>query len=134
MPRRAGVALITPPAFNPMPETLTPGIEALRAGQDALRYSWAPPQVTFRGEPVRALINDAPNQNWRDGSAGSGKAKVDLLPKGQTVITLFKDDLETDPKVGEYIRKNSTTQYRIQELHEFDALHWLCLCVSSAVT
>lgn len=117
-----------PARLHKMTDTLTPGMMALSAGQTTLRYSWAPPQVTFRDLPVRALVNDAPAKNWRDGFPTNGKVSVSLLPKGNVVITMFKDDLASAPKVGEYVKRGTNQQYRIQELQEFGELHWMCLC------
>ncbi len=109
-------------------------MNALGMGQEVLRTVVSRPGVTFRDKTVRILINDAPTMNWRDGYAGNGKAKVELLPKGQVVITMFKNELDSDPRVGEYVQRGGAIRYRIQELESFDELHWLCLCVSSPIT
>jgi hypothetical protein len=70
---------------------------------------------------------------WADGDRRNGKANVQFLPTGHTLVTLFKDDISSDPSVGECFVEGTSKRHRIQELREYD-LHWLCLCKTGAAT
>jgi hypothetical protein len=95
---------------------------------------YGPGDVTFRGQAVDVILNRAPTVNWKDGQAGNGKAKVQLLPKGSATITLGKDQIEegaSDPAKGEaFVR--ATKRFRIQDIDDRE-LSWLCLCEESTI-
>lgn len=113
---------------------MTPAFAQLDRIRKSHTADYIAEDVTFRGEAVDVILNNRPTVNWKDGYDGNGKVKVQLLPKGNTTITLGWDQLGegSAPSKGEFFVQGGTKRFRIQDI-DARALSWLCLCEESAI-
>lgn len=98
---------------------------SLRRIAQAVQTDWDEGGTMFRGSELACVINRMPTENWQNGEVG--KKNPDFLPRGFSVISVFRDALSEAPKAGEVFTDSGGQAHRIQEVIERD-LKNLCLC------
>ena len=98
---------------------------SLRRIAQAVQTDWDEGGTMFRSAEIACVINRMPTENWQNGE--TGKKNPEFLPKGFSVVSVFRDELSDPPRKGEEFTDSGGQVHRIQEIIERD-MKALCLC------